>query len=254
MPNTNWNAEWESNFEPVRLGTSLGLRAPFHEPMGDVDLELVMMPKMSFGTGHHETTLLMSWWLLGAPTEQTIQIGQKVLWESGPQRVDTVEGLLLHQNPTQDISLSRLKGIRVLDMGCGTGILGILAARLGASSVIGIDVEAWSAENAAENATRNAVPAQGSYADWLCGDAEMLPSLWAVHGKFDLILANINRNILLKDMAAYDDSLQPGGQLWLSGFYIDDHGVLLQEAKRLGLVCVGSAALNQWSTLLFAKV
>ncbi|NBV05163.1 MAG: 50S ribosomal protein L11 methyltransferase, partial [Cytophagia bacterium] len=86
------------------------------------------------------------------------------------------------------------------------------------------------------------------------GDAEMLPSLRAMHGKFDLILANINRNILLKDMAAYDDSLQPGGQLWLSGFYIDDHGVLLQEAKRLGLVCVGSAALNQWSTLLFAKV
>ncbi|MFM7380171.1 MAG: 50S ribosomal protein L11 methyltransferase, partial [Bacteroidota bacterium] len=147
-----------------------------------------------------------------------------------------------------------LKGIRVLDMGCGTGILGILAARLGASSVIGIDVEAWSAENAAENANRNAVPAQGSYADWLCGDAEMLPSLWAVHGKFDLILANINRNILLKDMAAYDGCLQSGGQLWLSGFYTEDHGVLLREAKRLGLVCVGSAALNQWSTLLFAKV
>lgn len=254
MPNTNWNAEWESNFQPVRLGKSLGLRAPFHEPMGDVDLELVMMPRMSFGTGHHETTLLMSWWLLGAPTDQTIQIGQKVLWEPGPQRIETVEGLPLPQNPKQDAPYLRLKGIRVLDMGCGTGILGILAARLGASSVIGIDVEAWSAENAAENATRNAVPAQGSHADWLCGDAEMLPSLWAMHGKFDLILANINRNILLKDMAAYDGSLLPGGQLWLSGFYTEDHGVLLQEAKRLGLDCVGSAALNQWSTLLFQKV
>ncbi|MFM7701452.1 MAG: 50S ribosomal protein L11 methyltransferase, partial [Bacteroidota bacterium] len=127
MPNTNWNEEWESNFEPVRLGTSLGLRAPFHEPMGGVDLELVMMPKMSFGTGHHETTLLMSWWLLGAPTEQTIQIGQKVLWEFGPHRVETVEGLLLHQNSTQDAFLPRLKGIRVLDMGCRTGILGRLA-------------------------------------------------------------------------------------------------------------------------------
>ncbi len=253
MPHTNWNVEWESNFQPIRLGTSLGLRAPFHEPMEGLDLELVMMPRMSFGTGHHETTLLMSWWLLGAPTAQTIQMGQNVVWKPGPQKTDTIEGLLPYQIPMQSGTTVRLEGARILDMGCGTGILGILAARLGASSVIGIDVEDWSAENAAENATRNAVPAQGFHADWLCGDAGLLPTLSSLHGKFDLILANINRNVLLKDMVIYEASMVQGGQLWLSGFYTEDHGVLLQEAGKLGLVCIGSAALNQWSTLLFEK-
>lgn len=269
IPNTNWNAEWESNFQPVRLGTSLGLRAPFHQPMEEVDLELVVMPRMSFGTGHHETTLLMIWWLLGAPSESAIQIGQSVLWPNGPQKIERPLGLLQHENLhhsdseiirmcVDEAEFSRttrgfIKGARVLDMGCGTGILGILAAKLGAVSVIGIDVEAWSVENSAENAARNAGPAQGLCADWLCGDASLLYSLTSADGAFDLILANINRNVLLNDMKFYCAALAHGGQLWLSGFYGEDHIVLLREAGRLGLVCFGSASLNQWSTLLFEK-
>lgn len=267
IPKTNWNAEWESNFQEVRLGAYLGLRAPFHPAMDDVAMELVMMPRMSFGTGHHETTLLMSWWLLGAPADCPVQIGHQTIWPKGPLRKESPlvigENVAVNTGDLEIISqLSQtlicsvtsgkfLHGLRVLDMGCGTGVLGILASRLGASSVVGIDVEPWSAENAAENAARNAVPAKGMHVTWLCGDAALLQALTESEDAFDLILANINRNVLLNDMSKYCDALKDGGQLWLSGFYTEDHEMILMEADKLGLVCIGSAALNNWSTLLF---
>jgi ribosomal protein L11 methyltransferase len=253
MPDINWNAEWESNFEPVRLGHALGIRAPFHKPLDGVALELVIMPRMSFGTGHHETTLLMSWWLLGAIPDISIQIGDRVLGPCAFQNIDQLRIPLSIENLESHGSGVLLRGARVLDMGCGTGILGILAGRLGAASVVGIDVEDWSAENASENAARNGVPAPGTGAEWICGNAGHLPSITLDHGFFDLILANINRNVLLEDMPKYYDALAQGGQLWLSGFYTEDHEVLLREAGRLGLSCLGSASLNQWSTLLFEK-
>lgn len=244
LPQVNWNERWEAAFEPVRMGRLLGLRAPFHEPMTEVGLELVVMPRMSFGTGHHETTLQMCWWMLGAPPPGSEPAADAL----------TVEGKVLPW-PSASIdpgnppsAFTSLKGLKVLDMGCGTGILAILAARLGASEVVGIDVESWSAENAAENAQRNGVSGQ-----WICGDAQVLQEWSSEDRRFDLVLANINRNVLLEDMEAYVALLPSGGQLWLSGFYESDTEVLRQKAGQLGLVGLASARLNHWCTLLFRK-
>ena len=229
LEDINWNKEWESRFEPVQLGAMFGIRAPFHEPLNVTDLELVIMPRMSFGTGHHPTTLMMCWWLLGAPTPPNTQ-NLPVL----TRRWDRADSPL---SP---------RGLRVLDMGCGTGVLAILAYRLGADWVWGLDIEEGSASNAAENAERNAV--QGL---WEQGNAQNLAL--SGHGPMDLILANINRNILLEDMAAYAQNLREGGQLWLSGFYTEDTEILLERALTLGLEPLAEATLNRWATLLLVK-
>ncbi|NBW33255.1 MAG: 50S ribosomal protein L11 methyltransferase [Cytophagia bacterium] len=230
LADINWNKEWESRFEPVRLGRHFGIRAPFHEPLRDVEQELVIMPRMSFGTGHHPTTMMLCWWLLGAPQLEKDFGGPVVtrLWE-GPNK-----------------SLGSPAGLRVLDMGCGTGILGILAHRLGAQRVWGMDIEEGSAANAAENAKRNGVEGL-----WEQGDAQTLAA--SREAKVDLVLANINRNILLEDMPIYVQVLNEGGQLWLSGFYAEDAEVLLERASALGLEPFAQAEMNRWTTLLLVK-
>lgn len=174
----NWNAKWESSYQPVKIGQKLLIRAPFHDSDPDVEIELIIQPQQSFGTGHHPTTSLMA---------------EKLL-------------------------TSTLSGRYIMDLGCGTGVLAILAARLGAGKVEGIDIEAPAVENAIENARSNKVDS----IVFSVGDAT------AMTGKvYDMILANINKNVLKATMSQFTSSLQEGGDLLLSGFFVTDAEDLL---------------------------
>lgn len=199
----NWNEEWESSYKPVRIG-SCYIRAPFHEPDPEALTELLIEPKMSFGTAHHETTRLM---------------------------IET----LLNLNFTNS---------KVLDMGTGTGVLGILAAKLGAQQVVAIDNDEWSFLNAKENVLRNNV------VDMIViqGDALNIPE-----GKYGFVFANINRNVLLRDLPVYNDSLETGGELILSGFYEEDLEIIIKKTTGLGLVAISRAVLNHWVAVRFKK-
>lgn len=205
IPATNWNAVWESSFEPIVVADTLCIHAPFHENTKQYPLQVCIQPKMSFGTGHHATTYLMA--------EQMLK-----------------ENFLAK---------------KVLDMGSGTGILSILAEKLGAKMVLGIDIEPWAYENALENKEANAT----ERTHFLLGDALCIPKTET----YDFVLANINRNILLQDMAHYVQALANKGKLLLSGFLAADIELLDTEAKRLGLkpVCINSRA--EWRQLTFEK-
>lgn len=196
----NWNALWESNFEPIVVNDRCVVRAPFHAPSG-AEIEVVIMPKMSFGTGHHQTTRLMMEAILGGD----------------------------------------VKGKRCLDMGCGTAVLAILAAMRGAASVDAIDIDEWAYENGLENVAENGV---AEVVNLFCGDAELLGEQ-----RYDVILANINRNILLRDMSCYAAVLNKGGALYMSGFLEEDVDALSEEASRLGLSKVAVAQKEKWCML-----
>ena len=205
MPDKNWNEEWERQHQPVLVeaenGKRIWVRAPFHEHRNDVDYEIEIEPKMSFGTAHHATTYMMLSYLAELP----------------------------------------LEGRRVLDMGCGTAVLGILAKMRGANYVEGIDVDEWAFNNALENVQRNAVEMAIRI-----GDAALLAER---QDKFDLVIANINRNILLNDMAAYAAVMNPGGTLLLSGFYESDIPALQQHAESLGLQLHQTKSRQSWAAL-----
>ncbi len=200
----NWNAVWEASYEPILVGDRCVVRAPFHPaPDPPVPYDLVIAPKMSFGTGHHQTTWLMLSFILDL----------------------------------------ELEGRAVLDMGSGTGVLAILAACRGAGPVLAIDIDPWSFENCRENAERNGHPE----IEAVEGDAT------AIKGRFDIILANINKNVLLADMPAYVSALNPGGQLLLSGFYRHDLNDLQQAAAKLGLAFVSDREREKWVAAHFRK-
>lgn len=192
----NWNAEWERNFHPIEINDECRVRAPFHSSK-DLPFEIVIEPKMSFGTGHHETTHMMLQLLLD----------------------------------------EELEGKSVLDMGCGTGVLAILAEMRGAKEIDAIDIDSWCVENSTENAGRN---------DCLkikvgLGDASVLePS------KYDLIIANINRNILLEDIPIYVSSLKKKGILLLSGFYLSDLDAISAKCKAQNLRFEKNLLKNDW--------
>lgn len=201
MEDRDWNAEWEKSHEAVLVryeGGSLWVRAPFHPHRNDVDYEIIIEPKMSFGTAHHPTTYMMLSYVAELP----------------------------------------VNGMRVLDMGCGTAVLGILAKMRGASYVEGVDVDEWAYRNAQENAAANGVELT-----LRLGDAASL------HGAFDIVIANINRNILLADMERYAAVLNPGGTLLLSGFYQADEGALIARANELGLTFTDKKTRDGWSSL-----
>jgi ribosomal protein L11 methyltransferase len=200
----NWNEEWEKNYPPVLIGDQCIIRAPFHEKQGNMSFDIVIEPKMSFGTAHHETTRMMIEWLL---------------------KMD-------------------LREKAVLDMGCGTGILAILAALKGASPVTAIDNYIWAYTNTIENADRNGV----SQIKAIHGDVTVLEDL---NETFDLLVANINRNVLLEDMQAYRQKLKTGGCLLVSGFFTEDEPVLDAEAQKRGLTKSGSRVLGQWSSVCY---
>ena len=200
----NWNAEWESNYPFVLIDERCMVRAPFHERNTNVEFDIVIEPKMSFGTAHHETT------------SQMLE-------------------LLLDEDVT---------GLNILDMGCGTGVLAILARMKGAGSVTAVDNNEWAYENAVENMKRNGINDQAI----ILGDATVL------EGKtFNLILANINRNILLKDMHYYYDCLTDGGKLFMSGFYEADLPAIKAEAVRLGMKFVKHHSSNDWVAAVFTR-
>ena len=207
LPDKNWNEEWEKQHKPVLVeaanGKRVWVRAPFHEHRSDVDYEIEIEPKMSFGTAHHQTTYMMLSYL----TEL------------------------------------ELAGQRVLDMGCGTAVLAILAKIRGAEYVEAIDIDEWAYNNAIENAQRNGVALNVRI-----GDASLLTDQ-----QFDLIIANINRNILLNDMAAYAKVLAQGGTLLLSGFYESDVPVLQQHAEALGLQLQQQKVRQSWAALMMQK-
>lgn len=200
----NWNEEWEKNFNPIIVDDRCVIRAPFHNKT-DANYEIIIEPKMSFGTGHHETTHLMTQYILDA----------------------------------------NLKDMSVMDMGCGTGILAILAAMKGASNIDAIDIDEWSFENSVENAKRNNV----DFINVSQGDANSIKG----ENIYDLFIANINRNILVNDMQHYAKSIKPGGNLLLSGFYENDVDILVTEAKKYNFKLIEKRERNSWAALKLEK-
>lgn len=208
IPERNWNALWESSFEPVVIDGKCTVKASFHKGLPRTKYTIVIDPKMAFGTGHHQTTTLI------------------------------IRSMLAHEKD--------IRGIQVLDMGCGTGILSILAAKMKAAvPVHAIDIDPVAVRSARENALRNRT---GDRIRTLCGDASLIQA-----GKYDLILANINRNIILEDLSTYTRGLRPGGRLICSGFYEEDCAMIEAEAQRQGLEPESSDSLERWATLTFCK-
>ncbi|WP_028890072.1 50S ribosomal protein L11 methyltransferase [Tenacibaculum ovolyticum] len=200
---TNWNAEWEKNFNQIKVDDLVSIRAPFHENP-NLKYDIVIEPKMSFGTGHHETTHMM------------------------------VQHLL-------DLDV---KNKKVLDMGCGTGILAIFAEMKGAQPIDAIDIDAWCYENSLENVERNGCKNISVFE----GDSSLL-----VNKKYDLIIANINRNILLSDMEIYTSCLNKTGVLLLSGFYSEDIIIIDEEVSKYGLTLNKTIKRNNWVALQYQK-
>ncbi|TPV34083.1 50S ribosomal protein L11 methyltransferase [Paucihalobacter ruber] len=195
----NWNREWETNFHPIVVDDKCTVRAPFHEKP-DTQFDLIIEPKMSFGTGHHETTHMM----------------------------------------IQHLLKNDLKGKVVLDMGCGTAVLAILAEKLGAKKVDAIDIDNWCYLNSLENTERNNCTKISVFE----GDASLLGEQF-----YDVIIANINRNILLDDMATYVSCLNPNGMVFLSGFYREDIPAITEKTEELGLSLVDTLEKNKWVAL-----
>lgn len=205
IPDQNWNEVWEKNyFKPLLIGNRCLVRAPFHTEYEPAEFELVIEPKMAFGTGNHETTTLVA--------EQILNM--------------------------------ELTGKTVLDMGCGTGILGMLASLKGAKSVTAIDIDTWSFESTVENARLNNI----LNLEAKLGDASLLGN-----ETYEVIFANIHKNVIINDLPRYEEVLQSGGKLYLSGFYTHDMPDVKKKAESLGLVETGFQEKNNWVVYSFEK-
>jgi ribosomal protein L11 methyltransferase len=200
---TNWNEEWEKNFNPIIVDDKCSVRAPFHEKP-NTEFDIIIEPKMSFGTGHHETTHMM----------------------------------------IQHILKNNFENKSVLDMGCGTGVLAILAEMKGAKPIDAIDYDNWCYLNSLENVERN----NCNQITVIEGDANVL-----TNQKYDIIIANINRNILLNDMSTYVKCLNSNGMIFLSGFYNEDIPLIAEECNKNGLTFVESLEKNNWVALKFVN-
>ncbi|MBN1951761.1 MAG: 50S ribosomal protein L11 methyltransferase [Bacteroidales bacterium] len=200
----NWNSVWEQNFEPVVIEGLCAVRAPFHDRFPDVQHEITIEPKMSFGTGHHQTTRLIM----------------------------------------QELFNLDVRNKKVLDMGCGTGVLAILALKLGASSLTAIDIDDWAYENTLENIARNDCPG----IEVKKGSVEAIPEV-----EYELILANINRNILLEQIPVYVLHMAPKASLVLSGILVEDEAIIRKRASEFNLEFVSSNTLDKWMMLIFQR-
>ena len=207
IENQDWNKIWEENFTPILVRDCILVRAGFHPTIENIEHEIIIDPKMSFGTGHHATTALM---------------------------LETI----LDMKP-------EFSGKQILDMGCGTGILSIMAAQAGAKEVTGIDIDEWAYNNAMENIATNHV----NNIRILIGDASLLDG----QDHYDIILANINRNILLNDMHSYINVLNTKGYLIMSGFYTEDIPIIREKAEQLGLVYQSNKVKDNWTAVIFHK-
>ena len=197
----NWNEEWEKNFSPIVVENLCTVRANFH-PVPNTRYDIVITPKMSFGTGHHETTYMM----------------------------------------LQQLLPLSLEGTKVLDMGCGTGILAIMAALRSARDITAIDIDPWCVENATENVQQN----NCSFITIKEGEVSLIAG-----EQYNLILANINRNILLSDIPAYTQALLPQGLLLVSGFYEEDLPAIKEKCQEVGLTYLSHIERNRWVSAKF---
>ncbi len=204
MPDKDWNEVWESSYQPVVINERCRVRAPFHDPDPSFEYDLVIEPKMSFGTANHETTA-------------------------------QIITLMLETD---------FQGKAVLDMGSGTAVLAILAKKLGAAHTVAIDNDEWAYNNAFTNVELNGV----DDLEIVLGDAN------AIQGTFDIVLANINRNILLRDMHRYAQAMRPKGRIFFSGFYSEDLHSIQDEAGRLGLRYERHLVRNNWVAAEFIKI
>ena len=200
----NWNEEWEKNFSPIVVEDLCTVRANFH-PVPNTRYDIVITPKMSFGTGHHETTYMM----------------------------------------LQQLLPLSLEGTKVLDMGCGTGILAIMAALRGARDITAIDIDPWCVENATENVQQN----NCSFITIKEGDVSLITG-----EQYNLILANINRNILLSDIPAYTQALLLQGLLLVSGFYVEDLPAIKEKCQEVGLTYLSHIERNRWVSAKFQRL
>jgi ribosomal protein L11 methyltransferase len=203
IPEKNWNAAWEESYEPVLVNGKCYIHAPFHRPGKGYDYDIVIEPKMSFGTAHHETTVLM------------------------------IEAMM-------DLDFT---GKRVLDMGCGTGVLAILAEKMGASGVLAVDSDEWAYRNTEENLEKN----NSSNINVIHGGPEV------VRGMFHIILANINRNVLMEMIPAFAACLYDGGILLMSGFFEEDLAGLKDRAMENGLRFRDARSENKWTVTEFIR-
>ncbi|HLP20674.1 MAG TPA: 50S ribosomal protein L11 methyltransferase [Chitinophagales bacterium] len=203
LEDKNWNEEWEKNFEPVVIADRVAIRAPFHPPI-KADYEIIIEPKMSFGTGHHATTASM------------------------------VQGMLKEE----------IKGKTVLDFGSGTGVLAILAEKLGSTHIVAIDNEEWAYNNCLENVERN---------NCVCIKTIKGDDTFVFSEKFEVILANINRNVILKNIAYWTTLLQPHAILMVSGILQADEKDILAEAKKNGLQLKDTIESNGWMAITFTN-
>jgi len=199
----NWNAQWESNFDPIIVDEQCLIRAPFHSIETNYPYTITIEPKMSFGTGHHATTHL-------------------------------IVSAMLPMN---------CNGKTVLDMGCGTGVLAILAEMRGSTQIDAIDIDEWAYENTIENVERNAC----KHIRTIQGGAEAIPA----EARYDLILANINRNILTRDMHLYVQNMNAGASILFSGFYESDQIEIRTTAEALGLTFLSAKLRNEWCIMHF---
>lgn len=202
----NWNKKWESNFQPVLVDDFCCIRAPFHQADLDVEYDIIIEPKMSFGTGHHQTTFLM----------------------------------------TQLLRDTDLLNKSVLDMGSGTGVLAVLASKMGASLVDAIDIEEWAFENMKENFTRNKVEVSS-----FLGNASLLKGKKQT---YDVVMANINKNILLRDLKHYDEVLNGGGFLMMSGFFHYDVEEILNSEVLNNYRKIASLEKDEWVAIKLLKI
>lgn len=205
IPQKNWNEVWESNFEPIAIGDKVFVRATFHEARPEFEYEIVIDPKMAFGTGHHQTTAM-------------------------------VLQLMLEND---------FAGKKVLDMGCGTGILAIMASKLGASEILAIDYDPVCYDSTIENAQLNNITNITAG----CGSKEAIPD-----EQYDTILANINRNILIDQMSRYAEVLKHEGEIYFSGFYeTPDLEIITDEARKYGLKYITHKKDSEWVAAKFVK-
>ena len=200
----NWNANWEQSFSPVKINSHCIIRADFHKEDKNIKHEIIITPKMSFGTGHHETTFLML-------------------------------------NEIFNINVSKLN---ILDMGSGTGVLSILSSKLGAKTILAIDIDEWAYENSIENSLLN----NTNNIKFLKGDISLIENK-----TFDCVLANINRNIIVRDLVKYYKLLINGGKLLISGFLVEDFDLVYKKINKIGFKLINKKNKNKWLMLHLEK-
>jgi ribosomal protein L11 methyltransferase len=202
----NWNAEWEKNYQPIEVGNDIRVRATFHDPQPNFKHEIIITPKMSFGTGHHETT---------------------------------------HQMLALELGID-FEGKAVLDVGSGTGILAIMAAKLGANYLAATDIDEWCIENSKENFELNNVEVDELKLGFI--------QEFTFEKQFDIVLANINKNVLIEELPHYANLMTDNAHLFLSGFYKNDEADILELTKELGFEKIIASSKRDWTAILLKKV